>query len=108
MIADIEELEEMDASEIRGRRLHAKEVLTPMKGDSFMLPGSDGTVKTPGGDRRLRPSTFIRIVLNEERNKVNQTDFLLQTLFKMTLHWMMRKPTMTFGLLQEISFIAIT
>ena len=32
MIADIEELEEMDASEIHARRLKAKEVLTPMKG----------------------------------------------------------------------------
>ena len=31
MIGDIEELEEMDASEIHARRLNAKEVLTPMK-----------------------------------------------------------------------------
>ena len=29
------ELEEMDASEIHARRLNAKEVLTPMKGDTF-------------------------------------------------------------------------
>ena len=32
MIADIEEWEEMDASEIHARRLNAKEVLMPMKG----------------------------------------------------------------------------
>ena len=38
MIADIEELEEMDASELHARRLNAKEVLTPMKGDIFYLP----------------------------------------------------------------------
>ena len=31
LIADIEELEEMDASEIHARRLNAKEVLSPMK-----------------------------------------------------------------------------
>ena len=31
VIADIEELEEMDASEIHARRLNAKEVVTPMK-----------------------------------------------------------------------------
>ena len=31
MVADIEELEKMDASEIRARRLNAKEVLTPKK-----------------------------------------------------------------------------
>ena len=38
MIADIEELEEMDASEIHARRLNAKEVLTPMKGVNFYIP----------------------------------------------------------------------
>ena len=31
MVADIEELEEMDASEIHARRLNAKEVVTSMK-----------------------------------------------------------------------------
>ena len=31
MFADIEDLEEMDASELHARRLNAKEVLTPMK-----------------------------------------------------------------------------
>ena len=43
----------MDASEIHARRLNAKEVLTPMKGDNFIFPVADGTVKTTGGDRRL-------------------------------------------------------
>ena len=33
MVADIEELEEMDASEHLARRLNAKEVFTPMKGE---------------------------------------------------------------------------
>ena len=46
MIADIEELEEMDASELHARRLSAKEVLTPMKGDNFTFPIADGTIKT--------------------------------------------------------------
>ena len=36
-----------------------EEVLTPMKGDSFMFPVADGTVKISGGDRRLRTSTSI-------------------------------------------------
>ena len=31
MVADIEELETMDASELHARRLNAKEVLTPMR-----------------------------------------------------------------------------
>ena len=38
MVADIEELEEMDASEIHARRLNAQEVSTPMKGDNFIFP----------------------------------------------------------------------
>ena len=33
MVADIEELEQMDASELHSRRLNAKEVFTPMEGD---------------------------------------------------------------------------
>ena len=36
MVADIEELEEMDASELHARRLNAKEVLTSMKGDKYI------------------------------------------------------------------------
>ena len=58
VIADIEEMEEMDASELRARRLNAKEVLTPMKGDNLIFPVADGTVKTFGGDRCLKPSTI--------------------------------------------------
>ena len=60
MIADIEELEETDASELYARRLNAKEVLTPMKGEHFIFPVADGTVKISGGDQRLRTSTLIR------------------------------------------------
>ena len=59
-IADTEELEQMDAPELHARRLNAKEVLTPMKGDNFMFPVADGTVEVSGGDQRLRPSTLIQ------------------------------------------------
>ena len=38
MVADIEELEEVDASELHARRLNGKEVLTPMKGEKFVFP----------------------------------------------------------------------
>ena len=48
MFPDIEELEEMDASEIHSRRLNAKEVSTPMRGGNFIFPVADGTVKTLG------------------------------------------------------------
>ena len=60
MVADIEELEEMDASELHARRLNTKEVLTPMKGENFIFPVADGTVKISGEDQDLRTSTIIR------------------------------------------------
>ena len=59
MVADIEELEVMDASEIHAKRLNAKEVLTPTKG-KFHVPVADGTVKIRGGDKDLRTSTLVR------------------------------------------------
>ena len=51
MVADNEEIEEVDASEIYARRLNAQEVLTPMNGEKFMFPIADGTVKVSGGDQ---------------------------------------------------------
>ena len=60
MIADIEELEEMDASELYARRLNAKEVLTPQRSGNFIFRVADGTVKIFGGERRLRTSRLTR------------------------------------------------
>ena len=48
MVADIEELEEMDASELHARRPNAKEVLTPQRSGNFISPVADGTVKIFG------------------------------------------------------------
>ena len=48
VIADIEELEEMDASEIPARRHNAKEVSTPQRSGNYMFPVADGTVKILG------------------------------------------------------------
>ena len=108
MISDIEELEEMDASEIHARRLNAKEVLTPMKGDKLECPVADGTVKICGEDQDLRTPILIK-----DRPERGEEHEVLRgesdgTLFKMTQHGMMRKPKMISGLLREISFIAIT
>ena len=58
-IADLEELETMDASEIYSKRLNAKEVIFPKEGE-FTFPIADGRIKTPGGDQELRTSTLIR------------------------------------------------
>ena len=59
LIADLEELETMDASEIYSRRLNAKEVIFPKLGE-FIFPIADGRIKTLGGDQDLRTSTLIR------------------------------------------------
>ena len=45
-VADIKELERMDAIEIHAGRLNAKEVMTPMSGENFIFPIADGKVKT--------------------------------------------------------------
>ena len=58
-VADIEELETMDASEIYSKRLNAKEVIFPQKGE-FTFPIADGRIKTPGEDQELKTSTLIR------------------------------------------------
>ena len=60
MVADVEELAEMNASELHARRLNAKEVLTPQRSRNFIFPIADGTVKISGGDQRLRTCTSIR------------------------------------------------
>ena len=59
LIADIEELETMDASEIYSKRLNAKEVIFPKQGE-FIFPIADGRIKTRGGDQELRTSTLVR------------------------------------------------
>ena len=59
LIADLEELETMDASEIYSKRLNAKEVIFPKQGE-FIFPIADGRIKTLGGDQDLRTSTSIR------------------------------------------------
>ena len=59
LIADLEELEKMDASEIYSKRLDAKEVIFPKQGE-FIFPIADGRIKTPGEDQELRTSKLVR------------------------------------------------
>ena len=59
MVADIEELEQMDASEIHAKRLNAKDMLLRKNGEKLIFPIADGTVKLSGGDQRLRTSSLI-------------------------------------------------
>ena len=76
------------------------------------FPIADGAVKDSGRDQRPRtfPSTRdrpgTRIGTRSSSQRIKRT--LLQPLFKMTQHAMMRKLKIISGLLPEISFIAIT
>ena len=49
----------MDASEIYSKRLNAKEVIFPQKGE-FIFPIADGRIKTLGEDQELRTSTLVQ------------------------------------------------
>ena len=60
MVADIEELETMDASEIYSKRLNVKELIFRRENGNFIFPVADGRIKLPGGDQDLRTSTLIR------------------------------------------------
>ena len=60
MVADIEVLEEMDASELHARRLNAKEMLTPQTSGNFIFLVADGTIQIFGRGQRLRTSTLTR------------------------------------------------
>ena len=51
LVADLEELETMDASEIYSKRLNAKEVIFPKEKGDFMFPIADGRIKHLGGDQ---------------------------------------------------------
>ena len=50
LVADIEELETMDASEIYSKKLNAKEVIFPKENGKFIFPAADGRIKLSGGD----------------------------------------------------------
>ena len=59
LVADLEELETMDASEIYSKRLSAKEVIFPKEKGEF-FPIADGRIKLSGSDQELRTLTLIR------------------------------------------------
>ena len=70
MVADIEELERMDASEIHAPRLHAKRGSDAENGEHFILPVPDGTVKLSGRSgfpKILRRTNMTLDVLLESR-----------------------------------------
>ena len=61
MVADIEELETMDASEIYSKRLNAKEVIFPKENGEPMFPVAGGRIKPLGGDQVIHRSSINRM-----------------------------------------------
>ena len=60
LVADVEELETMDASEIYSKRLNATEVMFPKENGKFIFPAGDGRINLSGRDQELRTPTLIR------------------------------------------------
>ena len=58
LVADIEELKKLDASEIHPRRLNAKEVLTTHKDWEFVFPVADGSAKLSGRYQEFQEPTL--------------------------------------------------
>ena len=69
MVADTEELENKDTSEIHAWRLNAREVLLTKNGVFFVFPTAEGNATLFGKDQVLQTSQF-RINLDEEHNDV--------------------------------------
>ena len=76
LVADIEELETMDASDIYSKRLNAKEVIFPKENGKFIFPVADGRISLSGGDQEVRTSTLIRKRPNRGKGHV---DFLAES-----------------------------
>ena len=57
LIADIEELENLDASEIHPRRLNAKEVLITQRKGEYVFSVTDGTAKLSRRDYEFQEAT---------------------------------------------------
>ena len=58
LVADVEKLDNLDASEIHARRTNAKVVLIPKKGEEIVCLFEDESVKLSGRDQVFRKSIF--------------------------------------------------
>ena len=108
LVADLEELETMDASEIYSKRLNAKVVIFHKEKGEFIFPIADGRIKHLGGDQELRTSHMIR---DHPIRGEGQRDFLGESDGSpppSPQDWMPKKRDLTSGPCQETSYTAIT
>ena len=74
LIADIEELEKTDASEIYPRRVNPKEILMiSQKEEEFIFPVAHGTAQLSGRDCGNKPYG-VQISVSEEPQPTEPTD----------------------------------
>ena len=109
LVADLEELETMDASEIYSKRLNAKEVIFQKEKGEFIFPIADGRIKPLEEIKIWEHPPWYGIDQFEEKVTLiileNQKGVFhhLMTHFRMPV-----KRLMIFGPCQEASYTAIT
>ena len=74
MVADIEELEKLDASEIYPGRQNAKEVLITQRDEEFVFLVADGSAKLSGRDYEFQEPTLRRehTVKRESQRRISR------------------------------------
>ena len=70
LVAEIEELEKLDASETYPRRLNAKEVLITQKDGEFVFSVADGSAKLSGRKYEF-PEPTLRLESTVKREKIS-------------------------------------
>ena len=107
-MADIEELETMDASEIYSKKIQCKGSVDAAKKWKLHIPSRRWNSQNLWGEQRLRTSTSTPDRPERGEEKRSQMNYILQPHFKKTQPRMMRKLKVTSGRSQEGSFIVIT
>ena len=74
MVADVEELATMDASEIYSKRLNAKEVIFPKENGKCIFPVADGRIKLSGGHQELTLTRERPIRGESERDFLGESE----------------------------------
>ena len=109
LVADVEELQENDATDVFLRRMTTEEVLVPNEGHKFISLFVHGSAKLAGEGSEFRTSDRIRRHIEKEKNtavifKEKQMNQILQSDNKHKTNW---KQNMISGVYQEASFVVI-